>query len=118
MLSQRRMVVLTRTHFSNDLKHEVSNTSSYADCRFMFEEPEGVVTSHRTFPFSNYDDNLDCSYVIRVGEGFRIRLAFIDFNTEKNMDYVTVSYQVLLSDVSEITRWGSIRYTMEPHGTT
>ena len=46
-----------------------------------------------TSPFypNNYIDNLDCSTLIRVSSGSRIRGDFMDLDTERGADYLTVN---------------------------
>lgn len=62
-------------------------------CGGNFSEPSGVFSSPN-YP-NPYGNNEICGYTIRVADGNRIVLNFLEFNTESGADYVTVLYTIL-----------------------
>ena len=60
----------------------------FSGCDDIITANNGTLTS-TNYP-NDYYDNMDCRTVIRVSLGSRIRVNFLDFNTERNYDYLTV----------------------------
>jgi CUB domain len=85
-----RVDVDTAVYF-NFIFNEMNKTADYyfTGCGGELTTSSGELTS----PFypNNYIDNLDCSTSIRVSSGSRIRGDFMDLDTERGADYLTVS---------------------------
>ena len=61
-------------------------------CDNIITGNNGALTS-TNYP-NNYYNNTDCRTVIRVSPGSRIHVNFLDFNTERNFDYLTVIFVI------------------------
>jgi len=56
----------------------------------VYSEPEGGLISSPNYPGS-YLDNLNCTYLIDLrASADNVRLQFLDFQTDRNNDYVAV----------------------------
>lgn len=54
----------------------------------LLSQPSGTITDGSGS--SNYQDNLDCRWVIQPGSGVGIRIEFTQFRTESGYDFVTI----------------------------
>ena len=72
-----------------------TQTNSAIDCNRIINGTNDGFISSPNFP-SNYGiNNLDCRSFITVPNGFRVLLTFTYFQTERNFDFVEVSFRFI-----------------------
>ncbi|KZS19005.1 Seizure 6-like protein [Daphnia magna] len=67
---------------------EFQTSTEHSSCGGLISGYSGIINSPN-YPYE-YENNLDCRYLIQVPCGYRVRLYFNSFNTESGYDFVNV----------------------------